>query len=68
MLAKTKPLSSILIVFLVFALLAGFISASPASAKPKGPKYVIVMISDGMGYNHTLATSYYQYGQEARQV
>lgn len=31
-------------------------------------KNVIVMISDGWGYNHLSAASYYQYGKDARQI
>ncbi|MDQ1292685.1 MAG: alkaline phosphatase [Actinomycetota bacterium] len=33
-----------------------------------GPKNVIVMISDGWGYNHIAATDYYQYGRTGTQV
>jgi alkaline phosphatase len=32
------------------------------------PKNVIIMISDGAGYNHILATDYYQYGETGKQV
>lgn len=31
------------------------------------PKNIILMISDGCGYNHILATNYYQYGYENAQ-
>lgn len=31
-------------------------------------KNVIVMISDGWGYNHLSAASYYEYGKDARQI
>ncbi len=34
----------------------------------KEPKNVIIMISDGAGYNHFLATDYFQYGETGRQV
>jgi alkaline phosphatase len=64
---KTKSLSHILIVFLVFAMLVGFLSASPVAAKSKAPKYVIVMISDGWGYNTILSSSYYQIGKAGLQ-
>lgn len=37
-------------------------SGSPAA------KNIIVMISDGWGFNHLDAVSYYEYGKEARQV
>lgn len=36
--------------------------ASAAKACKPGAKNVIVMISDGMGYNHMLAGDYFQYG------
>ena len=29
---------------------------------------MIVMISDGWGFNHLTAASYYEYGKDARQV
>ena len=32
------------------------------------PKNVIIMISDGAGYNHILATDYFQYGEKGKQV
>jgi len=37
---------------------------------PKEPaaKNIIVMISDGCGYNHVLATDYYQYGKTGKQI
>jgi alkaline phosphatase len=33
-----------------------------------GPKNVIVMISDGWGYNHVAATDHYQYGRTGTQI
>jgi alkaline phosphatase len=44
-------------------------SAAPA-AGPKKPvaKNIIVMISDGWGFNHLDAVSYYEYGKDARQI
>ena len=43
--------------------------AAPVGAPPKpAAKNVIVMISDGWGFNHLTATSYYEYGKDARQV
>ena len=43
---------------------------SGANPDPKKPvaKNIIVMISDGWGYNHLSAASYYEYGKDARQV
>jgi len=39
-----------------------------AAEKIKTPKNVIIMIGDGMGYNHIKAADYYQYGEEGKQV
>lgn len=46
------------------------VPAMPVQAKagPQGPKNVIVMISDGWGYNHIATTDQYQYGRPGRQV
>jgi alkaline phosphatase len=33
-----------------------------ASAATQVPKNIIILIGDGMGYNHSLAASYYLYG------
>jgi alkaline phosphatase len=41
--------------------------APSASSKPLA-KNIIVMISDGWGYNHLDAVSYYEYGKDARQI
>ena len=42
-------------------------AAPSATAKPLA-KNIIVMISDGWGYNHLEAASYYEYGKDARQI
>jgi alkaline phosphatase len=55
---------------------AAALASSPASAAGKGwrffgqprPKNVIVMISDGCGFNHVDAASLYQYGATGTQV
>lgn len=39
-----------------------------ASATAPAVKNVIVMIGDGMGYNHSLAGSYYRFGEAGAQV
>lgn len=57
-----------MIVLLIAALLSGFSAISPATATPKAPKNIIIMISDGWGYNHIDATSYYMYGKTGRQA
>ena len=53
-------------------LLMGFnlAAASAAGPGPKKPaaKNIIVMISDGWGFNHLEAVSYYEYGKDARQI
>lgn len=60
-----------LVVLALLVLLVGIAPASAASsggsAKPAA-KNIIVMISDGWGYNHLQAVSYYEYGKDARQV
>jgi alkaline phosphatase len=49
-----------------------WVAAGPAEAKKQAPqpriKNVIVMISDGMGYNQMLAGDYFQYGATGEQV
>jgi alkaline phosphatase len=59
---------SILIAFLIVAI--ALAAAVPVAAGPKKPaaKNVIVMISDGWGFNHLQALSYYEYGKDARQI
>ena len=58
----------------LLALLIVAISLTPAFAAPgDGPKKpaaknVIVMISDGWGFNHLEAVSFYEYGKDARQI
>lgn len=58
-----------LLVFFVLLIAATPAFAASNSALPKpGAKNVIIMISDGWGYNQLQATSYYEYGRDARQV
>ncbi|MBN2136899.1 MAG: alkaline phosphatase [Sedimentisphaerales bacterium] len=56
--------STNVICFLAVAVLIA--GCHPASAQ-LGPKNIIVMISDGCGYNHVDAASLYQYGKTAKQ-
>lgn len=49
-----------IVIFIFVGLLVG--------CSAKAPKNVIIMISDGAGYNHILATDYYQYGERGKQV
>ena len=52
--------------------LLGLATGSPAHAakKKKKPlaKNIIIMISDGWGFNHLEAASYWEYGKDARQI
>ena len=57
----------------IFGALAAVISLttpSEAFARPKRPsaKNIIIMISDGLGFNHLEASRYYEYIKEARQI
>lgn len=72
-----RTVKGILRTTLCVALSAGMLAAlpvAPAEAKKApakkagGIKNVIVMISDGCGYNQIKATDYYQYGKTGKQV
>ena len=60
------------IIFLALLIVA--VAVTPALAAPGGgpvkpiARNIIVMISDGWGYNHLDAVSYYEYGKDARQI
>ncbi|NUL45920.1 alkaline phosphatase [Cellulosimicrobium funkei] len=47
---------------------AGLAPAHADDEQNKGPKNVIYMIGDGMGYNHVAATNFYETGQSRYQV
>ena len=51
--------------FVILALLAISVLASQSEAAPKN---VIVMISDGMGFQHSEAASLYRYGYSQGQI
>jgi len=59
---------------ILFAILILAVSLTPAFAAPNSElqkpaaKNIIVMISDGWGFNHLEAVSYYEYGKDARQI
>jgi alkaline phosphatase len=59
---------------ILFAILILALSLTPAFAasennlKKPAAKNIIVMISDGWGFNHLEAASYYEYGKDARQI
>jgi len=59
----------VIVSILVMGLNLTAASAAP-DAGPKKPvaKNIIVMISDGWGFNHLEAVSYYEYGKDARQI
>ena len=60
--------------FIVFTLILLFdLMTEPhtyAAKKKKKPlaKNIIIMISDGWGFNHLEAASYWEYGKDARQI
>ena len=61
---KTKSLFlSTLSLFVIF-----FFSHSLGHTQSNSPKNIILMISDGCGYNHVDAASYYEYGEKGLQV
>ncbi len=45
-----------------------FIIVGTGFGQHEKPKNIILFISDGCGYNHIIATDYYQYGKEDSQV
>jgi alkaline phosphatase len=59
---------------ILFAILILALSLTPAFAasendlKKPAAKNIIVMISDGWGFNHLESASYYEYGKDARQI
>ncbi|MHC1706689.1 MAG: alkaline phosphatase [Bacteroidales bacterium] len=56
------------VILAFFSLVFGFcetVTAVPVHSDP--PKNIIIMISDGCGYNHILATNYYEHGRAATQ-
>jgi alkaline phosphatase len=55
-------------IFLALTFVPGLIKASAVKAKAHAPKNVIVMISDGRGYNHMLAANYYLEGKASNQI
>lgn len=65
-LSKMRPVA---ILLLAVALLFSVTFPVSVGAEPAtNAKNIIVMISDGMGFNHMLATDYYQYGDTGLQV
>jgi alkaline phosphatase len=69
MLKKLSRIRSVAIVLLAVALLFSVtFSASVAADPATSAKNIILMISDGGGFNHVLAADYYQYGAAGTQV
>ncbi len=52
----------------VLLVLCACVLCASAADSSDIPENVIVMISDGCGYNHVLATNYYQHGAAEKQV
>lgn len=62
-------LNQLLALRMILILLALVFSGTLFSqSEMRVPKNIILMISDGCGYNHIKATNYYQYGQDNVQV
>ncbi len=53
---------------LLFAVISCQTASKPQGNELPKPKNIIYFVSDGMGYNHLLATNYYQYGEASMQV
>jgi len=67
----TKKVTVCLVIVSILVMGLNLTAASAApDAGPKKPvaKNIIVMISDGWGFNHLEAVSYYEYGKDARQI
>ncbi len=60
-------LATLASVVVVFTSMVAPAAAEVESAKAPAPKNIIIMISDGMGFNHMTATDYYQYGRSRAQ-
>jgi len=63
MIIKFKALRSLFLLLGLFL----FVTVTTGQNIPV-PKNIIFFISDGMGYNHVDATSYYQYGDSGAQI
>ncbi len=58
----------IISITLLFAGISCQTASEPVGNELPKPKNIIYFVSDGMGYNHLLATNYYQYGEAGMQV
>jgi len=65
-----KLISTIAAVFFLVSIQSALAAPKGRGKGPRKPlaKNIIVMISDGWGYNHINAASYYRYGQENQQA
>lgn len=59
---------ALLLTVLVVVLIVSLFSATALGQSQLPVKNVILMITDGCGYNSFLATDYYQYGEAGKQV
>jgi alkaline phosphatase len=62
-----KKAIPILFIVLLVAMTPAFAASAGTPPKPIA-KNIIVMISDGWGYNQLQAASFYEYGKDARQI
>jgi len=65
---KRYSVTLVLVTILAFFALPPFDKVSFAEDKKTTAKNVILLIGDGMGYNHVTAGSYYAHGQEKSQA
>ncbi|MFN3556868.1 MAG: alkaline phosphatase [Bacteroidales bacterium] len=64
-----QTIKSSLWILVATLLMAGFISCTPAVSEVgqtsiDNPKNIIILVSDGMGFNHLRATNYFHHGQD----
>ncbi|HSW57027.1 MAG TPA: alkaline phosphatase [Dehalococcoidales bacterium] len=52
----------------ILTVMMGSAVTAAAAPPPAGVKNIIILIADGAGFNHFLATDYYQFGAEGQQV
>ncbi len=63
-----KKINAIIIITLFLVTLLSCSQGEKSKKAPKkAPKNIILMISDGCGFNHVIASNYYQYGKKQAQ-
>jgi alkaline phosphatase len=68
MFTHKQTLIKLMCIFVILTVILGLFPASAVKAKALAPKNVIVMISDGRGFNHLTAASYYREGKVNSQI